>query len=198
MRRILTGFVMRDIGHEKLPVGYSKPESKTTAALLLPPKHRATDTYFPMLSFLQPGARQEKVEWFMDRYTEARATYPTAKFHFIAHSHGTYLLAKALLDYPSVRFNQVVFAGSVVQRNYQWQKFIPHRVKSVPNLVATADWVVVFFPKALQSIGIQDMGSARHDGFQVAKMQPRVIEPDTYIVGGHGAALQEAMWDSIA
>lgn len=111
----------------------------------------ATETssygYFPMLSFLKPGARQEKVEWLMDRYTEARATYPTAKFHFVGHSNGTYLLAKALHDYPSIRFNQVVFAGSVVQRNYQWHKFIPHRVKSVLNFVATADWVVAFFPK---------------------------------------------------
>ncbi len=162
----------------------------------------ATETssygYFPMLSFLQPGTRQEKVEWLMDRYTEAKATYPKAKFHFIGHSHGTYLLAKALQDYPSVRFGQVVFAGSVVQRDYQWQKFVPDRVNAVLNFVATADWVVAFFPKALQSVGIQDLGSAGHDGFEAAKTQPHVIEPDTYIVGGHGAALQEAMWDSIA
>ncbi len=162
----------------------------------------ATETssygYFPMLSFLRPGARQGKVSWLMDRYTEARARYPEAKFHFVAHSHGTYLLAKALQDYPSVQFEQVVFAGSVVRYNYQWQEFIPKQVKSVLNFVATADWVVAFFPKALQSIGIQDMGSAGHDGFKVAKNLSQVIEPDTYIIGGHSAALQEAMWDSIA
>lgn len=29
--------------------------------------------YFPMLSFLSSRARREKVEWLMDRYTEARA-----------------------------------------------------------------------------------------------------------------------------
>ena len=44
-----------------------------------------------MLSFLRPGVRQEKVEWLMDRYTEAKAMYPKAKFHFVGHSHGTYL-----------------------------------------------------------------------------------------------------------
>ena len=155
--------------------------------------------YFPMLSFLRPGAREDKVEWLMDRYTEARAMYPKANFHFVGHSHGTYLLAKSLQDYPAVRFDQVVFAGSVVQREYEWHKFIPSRVKFVLNFVATADWVVAFFPNALQTIGIQDLGSAGHDGFEAANTQPRVIQPaKTYIVGGHSAALQEAMWDSIA
>jgi pimeloyl-ACP methyl ester carboxylesterase len=164
----------------------------------------ATETsgygYFPMLSFLRPGARQEKVEWLMDRYTEARAVYPNSKvkFHFVGHSHGTYLLAKALEDYPAVRFEQVVFAGSVVHRDYQWQRFIPERVKSVVNFTATADWVVAFFPNALQQIGIQDLGSAGHDGFKFANPANGVIQPETYLIGGHSAALQESMWDSIA
>jgi len=151
--------------------------------------------YFPMLSFLTPGKRQEKVEWLMDRYTEARAKYPEANFHFIGHSNGTYLLAKALKDYSAVQFKQVVFAGSVVQRDYKWHEMIPDRVHSVLNFMATADWVVAFFPKALQSVGIQDLGSAGHDGFDDAE----VLEPpQMYIIGGHSAALQEAMWDSIA
>ncbi len=57
---------------------------------------------------------------------------------------------------------------------------------------------MAFFPKALKSIGIQDFGSAGHDSFDIANIEPQVKEPETYIVGGHGAALQEAMWDSIA
>lgn len=154
--------------------------------------------YFPMLSFLTPGERQEKVEWLMDRYTEARAKYPAADFHFIGHSHGTYLLAKALKDYSSVRFKQVVFAGSVVRRDYQWRELVPERVNSVLNFMATADWVVAFFPKALESVGVQDLGSAGHDGFYNAEEQPGLLEPKTYIIGEHSAALKEAMWDSIA
>jgi pimeloyl-ACP methyl ester carboxylesterase len=155
--------------------------------------------YFPMLSFLRPGARQEKVEWLMDRYTEAKAMYPEARFHYVGHSHGTYLLAKALEDYPAVRFDRVVFAGSVVNRGEKWLALLRSRVSCVVNFVATADWVVAFFPKALQSVGIQDLGSAGHDGFGAASMECPVIEPpQTYIVGGHAAALHEAMWDSIA
>ena len=66
--------------------------------------------YFPMLSFLRPGARQEKVEWLMDQYTRAKARYPNAAFSFVGHSNGTYLLAKALHEYPAVKFKNVLFA----------------------------------------------------------------------------------------
>lgn len=151
--------------------------------------------YFPMLSFLQPGARREKVEWFMDRYVEARVKYPHAQFHYVGHSHGTYLMAEALEKYPSVKFNHVVFAGSVVQRNFDWSRYTPERVNAVLNFVATADWVVAFFPKALQTMGVQDLGSAGHDGFDSVK----VVQPKSlYVEGGHSAALQEQVWDSIA
>ncbi len=155
--------------------------------------------YFPMLSFLRPGARQEKVAWLMDRYVEARARYPNARFHYVGHSHGTYLLAKALEDYRAIRFDHVVFAGSVVHRAYAWNRYVPERVKAVMNFVASGDWVVGFFPKALQTVGIQDLGSAGHDGFALANTDGPVQElPATFIVGGHSAALQEQMWDATA
>lgn len=155
----------------------------------------STYGYFPMLSFLVPGERQEKVEWFMDRYVETRALYPEARFHFVGHSHGTYVFAKALKDYSSVKFDRVVFAGSVVRQQYEWDKFYGGRVKAVLNYVATGDWVVAFFPKALQSLHLQDLGSAGHDGFSYKK----IVQPEKLFVrGGHSAALNEAVWDSIA
>ena len=184
----------------------------------------ATETssygYFPMLSFLHPGARQEKVEWLMDRYTNAKAKYPNARFHYVGHSHGTYLLAKAMEDYDAVKFCQVVFAGSVVKRDYDWNQFVrkenssdqPNecdleanpanveadhsRINKIINFVATEDWVVAFFPKALQSLQVQDLGSAGHDGFD----DPAVIELSgyPYVKGGHSAAIEERMWDAVA
>ena len=158
----------------------------------------STYGYFPMLSFLTPGARQGKVQWLMDKYTEAKSLYPNAAFHYVGHSHGTYLLAKALEDYESVKFENVVFAGSVVRHKYEWETHIPNRINAVQNFVATGDWVVAFFPKALEMLGFQDLGSAGHDGFQVAEELQDLHEPDDYVTGGHGAALQEDMWNGIA
>lgn len=162
--------------------------------------------YFPMLSFLRPGARQEKVEWLMDQYTKAKALYPEADFSFVGHSNGTYLLAKALTDYPAVKFKNVAFAGSVVDRDFKWSDYTPDRVQAVFNFVATADWVVAWFPKALQQMQIQDLGSAGHDGFAQARPAGLVQELESegvvgsrsYVIGGHGAAIEEEWWDSIA
>lgn len=158
----------------------------------------STYGYFPMLSFLWPRKRRAKVEWLMDQYAEALATYPNAEFSYVGHSNGTYLLARALQEYPSCRFKRVVFAGSVVRQRYDWSRFIPSQVQIVVNFVATADWVVAFFPKALQTLDVQDLGSAGHDGFEQGGAKPPVLQPVMYVIGGHSAALHESMWDSIA
>ena len=158
----------------------------------------STYGYFPMLSFLRPGTRQEKVEWLMDQYTTARVRYPDAKFSFIGHSNGTYLLAKALEDYPAVRFKHVVFAGSVVRRNFAWSQYMPSRIERVMNIVASADWVVAWFPNALQKMRFQDVGSAGHDGFPETGLISALQQPPGYVVGGHSAALDETWWNAIA
>lgn len=154
--------------------------------------------YFPMLSFLLPSRRRAKVDWLMDQYAEDMALYPNADFSFVGHSNGTYLLAKALREYPCCHFKHVVFAGSIVRTDYNWSEFLQSgRVKAVLNYVATRDWVVALFPKALQILGLQDLGSAGHDGFEAdsSSSSPYQIK---YVVGGHSAALNEDNWDAVA
>jgi hypothetical protein len=160
----------------------------------------STYGYFPMLPFLLPSGRREKVEWLMDKYTEARALFPNAEVSYVGHSNGTYLLARALNDYKCCKFKYVIFAGSVVRTDYNWSQFLysnPQRVKAVLNYVASGDWVVAFFPKAMEILGIQDIGSAGYDGFRA--FQPDGDECEVrYIKGGHGAALNERNWEAIA
>jgi pimeloyl-ACP methyl ester carboxylesterase len=182
----------------------------------------STYGYFPLLSFLLPWKRREKVEWFMDQYAQALAIYPNAEFSFVGHSHGTYLLAKALQEYPACRFKNVVFAGSVVHTEFDWSKYIDtNQVKAVLNYVATKDSVVAIFPKAFQIFKLQDLGSAGHDGFKNSSFSNVFKSADkqdgektteyknnpaiqknlfnvTFIDGDHGAALNEFNWDSIA
>ena len=129
--------------------------------------------YFAMAPFVFPWVRRQKVAWLMDRYTEARARYPKAKFSYVGHSNGTYLVARALQDYPAARFKHVVFAGSVVRCDYNWHALMqPNpansgpRVERVLNYVATGDIVVALLPKAMQPIKPLDLGSAGHDGFR--------------------------------
>jgi pimeloyl-ACP methyl ester carboxylesterase len=164
----------------------------------------ATETssygYFPMLPFIFPWYRRQKVEWLMDQYTEALARFPNATFSYVGHSNGTYLLAKALELYPCCSVDNVVFAGSVVNSAYAWDKLLdcnPPRVKAVLNFVASSDWVVAFFPKLFELFRLQDLGSAGHDGFTVATTHARAYQIG-YVKGGHGAAIEEPLWDDIA
>jgi len=156
--------------------------------------------YFPMAPFLMAAKRREKVEWMMDQYAEAKACYPNAQFSCIGHSNGTYLIAKALELYPACRFERLVFAGSVVQQGYHWRTLLQAqrggRVHRVTNYVASRDWVVAWFPKFFQFIGLQDIGSAGHDGFD-EEIEGKV-EDRRFVRGGHAAALDERNWDAIA
>ena len=162
----------------------------------------ATETssygYFPMLSFMLPWRRRAKVEWLMDQYAEALALYPRAKFSFIGHSNGTYLLAKALQDYPLCKFKNVIFAGSVVKRQYDWAKIAQRQqVERVTNFTASSDLVVGLIPKVFQILPIQDLGSAGHDGFHPTAESRGFLRQRRYY-GGHSAALHEDNWDAIA
>lgn len=158
--------------------------------------------YFAMLPFVLRSVRQRKVEWLMDRYVEARARYPRARFHYVGHSNGTYLCAQALKDYRAARFDRIVFAGSVVRKDYNWMGLIepqqgsPH-VKQVLNYVATSDWVVAMLPNSVQRWRLFNLGSAGHDGFLQASANGPVHQV-SYIVGGHSVGHEEANWDNIA
>jgi pimeloyl-ACP methyl ester carboxylesterase len=160
----------------------------------------STYGYFPLLSFLRPGARQQKVEWLMDRITEAKSRFPNASLSYVGHSHGTYLIKKAMRDYPAVRFKHIVLAGSVLRTDENWAALLAAgRVAKVLNFVASADWVVAFFPNAMQLLRWQDVGGAGHRGF--SRPAPGLVQmqgPHRYIVGRHSAALDEGWWDSIA
>lgn len=156
----------------------------------------STYGYFPMLPFLLSWKRNEKVEWLMDQYAECLANYPKAKFSYVGHSNGTYLLARALEKYPFVRFHNVVFAGSVVRRAFPWTAIIEGaRVNAVLNFVATRDRVVAYFPKVFQCPPTQDLGAAGHDGFTAEHEKVTNVQ---FVVGGHSSAINEALWDDIA
>jgi hypothetical protein len=165
----------------------------------------------------------------MDRFVEACARFPNAeaKMSYVGHSNGTYLLARALQDYPALRLKRVVFAGSVVRRDFDWRRNFKvvsgandRRVEKVLNYVATKDWVVGILSKAFQPLKLLfDLGSAGHDGFDQYKESrseenqrkknsgkdhegkekdcKRLFEVH-YVAGQHSAALTETQWDDIA
>jgi hypothetical protein len=191
------GFWTSHLARRVIHRAFSKRTDKLVIAALTP-----TYGYFAMLPFVLSSTRRGKVRWFMDQYVEALARFPNAqKFSYIGHSNGTYLLAGALSDYRCCHFHNVVFAGSVVSSGFDWRKQInAKRVSKVVNYVATADWVVAIFSRFLGRL-VHDLGGAGFDGFRrsTSGVDGAVDVNDVkYLRGGHGTAVNEKNWDSIA
>lgn len=152
--------------------------------------------YFPMWPFIfSYFKRQKNVCWLMDQYTMALAKYPNAKFSFVGHSNGTYLLASALKNYPSCRFDRVVFSGSVIRTTFPWDKMIATgRITEIRNFAASSDWVVAVFPGVYEQLGISDLGRSGSDGFE--SYLP--VDQHMWLDGSHNAGIKEDNWQSIA
>ena len=169
--------------------------------------------YLAMLPFVWVGVRRAKTAWLMDEYVECRALYPKADFHYVGHSNGTYLGARALRDYPAARFKRVVFAGSVVRPDYDWETLVraPRRqVAALLNYVATDDLVVAALPTGLRPFDLGGAGILGFSQFGDAPCAPgaaRVLPGNfgdspsyqlNYVRGGHSAGIKESQWDDIA
>ena len=137
----------------------------------------STYGYFALSPFLFPYHRQVKTAWLMEQYTKNLSLYPYADFHYVGHSNGTYLVARALEEYhPWCKFEHIVFAGSVVTSNYKWEERVKERqVKKILNFVASGDWAVGFFPNLFEILPFgfnKDLGGAGHNGFHIKDLVP--------------------------
>jgi pimeloyl-ACP methyl ester carboxylesterase len=168
--------------------------------------------YFSMWDFVKPGGRERAAYWFMERYADVKSHFPHAKVSFVGHSNGTYIAARALELCPAISFDSVVFAGSVVRRDFCWARF-PGRVRRVLNYVGSGDGVVAFLPAVFERFRLRwlDVGGAGAFGFKEAEPPPAVARPlrnaavdpvelteFRFVAGGHGAAITAQFWPEIA
>jgi pimeloyl-ACP methyl ester carboxylesterase len=164
--------------------------------------HSLTPTYgyFAMLPFVLPWIRRQKVEWFMDLYVNTKARFPNATMHYVGHSNGTYLAARALKDYAAARFGNIYFAGSVVSTDYNWPALVAEkRVERVHNARGATDEVVAMLPKSVDYCS--DLGGAGFDGFgppTPPSDTAEITQSKRYALGGHGGAITEPHWPEIA
>jgi hypothetical protein len=158
--------------------------------------------FFSMWEFLFPGGRTRALHWFLDAYADIRRLYPRAgAIDLIAHSNGTYLGAQALRECGEVRFRRMLFAGSVVRRDF-WKRPIPRlaeRLQDFHNFIGRGDWIVALLPGAMETIPglgrVLNVGGAGAFGFE---QLPPCRSSQRMIRGGHGAAIQERCWKTIA
>jgi pimeloyl-ACP methyl ester carboxylesterase len=187
--------------------GAQKPEN-ASEKIKFYPSWTQTYGYFPMLPFVLPWIRRSKVEWFMDNYVSVKAAYPAARLHYVGHSNGTYIGARALKDYPGARFGKMYFAGCVVHPQYNWvDEREKKQVESFHNARGGEDWVVALLPKSLEYF--TDLGGAGFDGFDETATDKKgehawplndnnFTQSKLFATGGHGGAIGEKHWGEIA
>lgn len=67
---------------------------------------------FLAVQLARTKSRNAKVEFFRDEYTRIARSDPYPSI--IAHSFGTYIVATAMERYPEIRFDRIIFCGSIV------------------------------------------------------------------------------------
>ncbi len=169
--------------------------------------------FFSMWDFINPWGREEATYWFLERYAEAKRLWPGAKVSFVGHSNGTFLAARALAICPMVHLERIAFAGSVVRTDYRWANEPKDEgsrkrgrrgrvIDSVLNIVATRDLVVACLPGAFQRLGLRPLGvgGAGAAGFSYTPSgaEGPKVHNFRYVSGGHGAGVDEPMWQAMA
>ncbi|VEP13123.1 membrane hypothetical protein [Hyella patelloides LEGE 07179] len=155
-------------------------------------------TRFPIKDFLDDNKSREKAEALFGAYIQAKAlSSESTKIHFIGHSNGTYIFAKALELSQKIKFERAYLCGSVLPQIYPWENFTT-RLNLIRNDCARWDLPVGFLCEALNFWGIKRLGMAGYAGFTSENRGGMTIKEYKYLKGGHGAALNDRNYDSIA
>ncbi len=87
-----------------------------------------------------PWARGIVAKYVAARLAACTYKYPNARTVVIAHSFGTYAIARAIQEaFSHFRVNTLILLGSVVKRGFEWDKY----QVSVYNFVGKKDYVVL-------------------------------------------------------
>ncbi|HXJ38958.1 MAG TPA: TIR domain-containing protein [Bryobacteraceae bacterium] len=108
-----------------------------------------------------PPARKKKLQWLLGEYTRECDRLRCQSPSIVAHSFGCYLVASFLKKYSQVRFDSIIFCGSIVHPAYPWATLAARgQVKSVLNQYGGEDfwaWVVQW--------AVEDAGPSGYSGF---------------------------------
>lgn len=138
--------------------------------------------FFTAIRFTLPIVRRRNIRKFQDCYTETLARHPNVTPDFIGHSNGTYMLGQSLLEIPSMRFGNVLLAGSVLPENFPWDELLETQVQRVRSDRGQKDWPVGWLCSAMKNgMGMRDVGTGGYLGFE----RGQVIQ-ERYHPGGHG------------
>jgi CheY-like chemotaxis protein len=120
--------------------------------------------YFSAFQLLIPFFRSKVIKTFKDRVINLIDEHPNARITFIAHSFGTYILAKCLEKIPldvEFKIDAIILAGCVLKEKYNWNPTIKrYNADNIINECGYNDNILL-----LSRYFCIDMGKAGRSGF---------------------------------
>ncbi|HSZ84603.1 MAG TPA: hypothetical protein VK787_01160 [Puia sp.] len=112
---------------------------------------KSFDYGYQFLSCLNPGFRKMLVKNFYHDYClllqnrdyKIDTRNPLRRPSVIAHSLGSFILCKAMMKYPDIRFDKIILCGSIVHEDFNWDLlFKRNQVHFVRNEFSSSDKIV--------------------------------------------------------
>jgi hypothetical protein len=165
--------------------------------------------YFNVFEFLSPLFTRKKaidqIEWRIRRAIDEN---PGRELAIIAHSFGTYCVARILATNPGIRPSKVIFCGSVVDANFRWDqlrqqfKFLNDcgTMDVWPSLARSTTWGYgASGTFGFKTPGMKDrFHRMAHSGYFEGDFASRFWAPfirdDTFVPDDDPVALEEPAW----
>jgi hypothetical protein len=97
--------------------------------------------FFNGFSFWCPFfTRTRPISRILNELVEIKNTYPDAHISIVAHSFGTYIISKILMNERFLAVHRVQLCGSIIPSRYQWNKVKPKISGSIINDAGTRDY----------------------------------------------------------
>ncbi len=130
------------------------------------------DTNKPDLLF-RSGKRSKVLEDFREWIYDLQQRFEEG-ISIIAHSFGTYIIGSYLQgfineEFSPVAFNSIILTGSILNKDFDWEKYRGYSVGSVYNTIAPNDEYVKYMPatQLKKYIGMSNLfGQAGIEGFE--------------------------------
>lgn len=146
---------------------------------------------FPFYETAFAGPREAEIVAFAKKWDEVYQETGEAP-SVIAHSFGTYIVCRAMIQFPVVSFDRIILCGSILDCDFEWPEMIAGgRVQAVLNETAGDDSIVAKFRYAALRSLITGSGPSGLDGFNrktpmlEQRHYPNFRHSDAFVLRSH-------------
>ena len=180
------GFNTRGMWKGNFTESISKGERNSNIHFILKPWDYGTF----VIQFFLPWARNRVIKKFTREYERIADRYGLEiKKCLVAHSFGTYLTGTALMKYPNVKFERIIYAGNILDTKFDWSYLKTTRQCNKVLIEKSTNDMIVFLGQIYRCLPwIKWIGAGGRKGFNKEYDFVEVVESKS----GHSGMIGEA------